>query len=193
MKNIAFKSDSAQRIYNDYLHRVKSTTSILSTPDQTDLLLEINSHIYEALLAVPMANEVESLLTITEKLGRPEEFLVPMVAARKIVEAQRTFNPRHVLQALRLNISNGIFYAVMSFLYLFLSVFVMLILSKLFAPQGTGLFMLHGKFKAFGFVSNSNQMTEVLGLWFIPITLGAALLFYVTITLLFRLKTKTKN
>ncbi|MBK7652195.1 MAG: hypothetical protein IPJ20_17815 [Flammeovirgaceae bacterium] len=193
MKNIEFKSDSAQRIYNDYLYRVKSTTSILSVADQTDLLLEINSHIYEAMQTVSSTNEVESLLTITEKLGRPEEFLVPMVAARKIVEAQRTFNPRHVLQALRLNISNGIFYALMSFLYLFLSVFLLLILSKLFAPQRTGMFMLDGKFKAFGFVSDTNQMTEVLGYWFIPITLGVALLFYVTLTLLFRLKTKTQN
>jgi len=192
MKNIAFKSDSAQRIYNDYLHRVKSTTSILSASDQTDLLLEINSHIYEALQSVSMANEVESLLTITEKLGRPEEFLVPMVATRKIVEAQRTFNPRHVLQALRLNISNGIFYAIMSVGYLFLSVFVLLIITKIFAPQRTGLFMIDGKYKAFGFVSNPDEMKEVLGYWFIPLTLVVALFFYVAITMLFRFK-KHKN
>ncbi len=49
VKNIEFKSISAQRIYNDYLKRVERTISILSEKDKLDMLMEINSHIYEAM------------------------------------------------------------------------------------------------------------------------------------------------
>lgn len=184
MKNIEFKSISAQRIYNDYLKRVERTISILSEEDKLDMLMEINSHIYEAMQQGSNENEIDKLLTTTEKLGLPEVFLVPVVAEKKLIQAVRTFNPKHVWQALKLNISNGFGYIILSILYLGLGVFGFLIFTKLIAPSKTGLFYMNNEFKGFGFVSNGDQMNEIFGFWFVPIAMAAAVIFYVLITLL---------
>lgn len=184
MKNIEFKSISAQRIYNDYLKRVERTISILSEEDKLDMLMEINSHIYEAMQQGDYENEIDKLLTTTEKLGLPEEFLVTIVAEKKLIQAVHTFNPKHVWQALKLNISNGFGYIILSILYLCLSVFGILIFAKLIVPSKTGLFYINNQFKAFGFISNADEMNEVLGFWFVPLVVALAVIFYVLITLL---------
>tara|TARA_B110000240_G_C13412098_1_gene415638 strand:- start:234 stop:836 length:603 start_codon:yes stop_codon:yes gene_type:complete len=184
VKNIEFKSISAQRIYNDYLKRVERTISILSEKDKLDMLMEINSHIYEAMQQDGKENEIDKLLITTENLGLPEEFLIPVVAEKKLIQAVHTFNPKHVWQALKMNISNGLGYSIVSILYLGLSVFGFLIFTKFFFPSKTGLFYMNNEFKAFGFISNADEMNEVLGFWFFPITIVSAVIIYVLITLL---------
>ena len=49
MKNIEFKNPLSQRIYNDYLKRVKRNLALLSKNDQHEMMMEINSHIYESM------------------------------------------------------------------------------------------------------------------------------------------------
>lgn len=188
MKTIVFKSASAQKIYNNYINRIQKNISILSEEDRMDLLMEINSHIYEALQENGNADEVECILDITTKLGQPEDFLAPLVAEKKRIQASRSFNPRHVFQALRLNFTNGFIYVVISLLYLLLSVFGLLIVLKIVAPSNTGMFFLDHQFKAFGFVPDFEGMNEVLGYWLIPLALLSATIFYLLITLLFRLR-----
>lgn len=190
MKMISFKSASAQRIYNNYIKSIKKNISILSEEDKLDLLMEINSHIYEAAQGANSEDEVADILNITDSLGSPEEFLEPLIAEKKVVQAGQTFNPRHVLQALKLNFSNGFFYVILTLLYLLLSVFGLLIVVKIINPSNTGLFYLEDKFKAFGYISDSEGMTEMLGYWFIPLTILSAIIFYLLITLLFRLRRK---
>ena len=191
MKTIEFKSSAAQKIYIDYIYRAKKTISILSESDKIEMLMEINSHIYEATSANQSSEEIDNLLSVIEDLGSPEEFLVPIVAEKKKLQAQNSFNPKHVWQALRLNISNGFFYSLLALAYLFLSVFVFLSITKLIAPEKTGLFYINGQFKSFGFVSNTENMTEVLGYWFLPLAILVAFVLYILITLLFRLKKPT--
>ena len=188
MKTITFKSVSAQRIYDNYMMSIKKNISILSEEDKLDMLMEINSHIYEAVQGESNEDEVMNILNITENLGSPEEFLAPVIAEKKIIQASKTFNPRHVRQALKLNFSNGFFYAILSLLYLLLSVFGLLIAVKIVKPSNTGLFYHEDSFKAFGYVSDSEGMNEILGYWFIPLAILSAITFYILITLLFRLK-----
>ena len=154
------------------------------------MLMEINSHIYEAVQGESNEDEVMNILNITENLGSPEEFLAPVIAEKKIIQASKTFNPRHVWQALKLNFSNGFFYAILSLLYLLLSVFGLLIVAKIVKPSKTGLFYQEDSFQAFGFVSDSEGMNEILGYWFIPLAILSAIIFYILITLLFRLRRK---
>jgi len=190
MKNIEFKNAVAQHIYSDYFKRVEKNLKPLSEKDKAEFLMEINSHIFEAMHAFSEENESENLLTILNKLGDPEDYLKAVVADKKLNEAVRTFNPRTVFQALVLNFKRGIIYSMFALMYLLLFTFVFLIIAKIIWPANTGLFYMNQQFHSLGFISNGHEMDEVLGFWFIPLVALVTVLFYLLITVLFRLTKK---
>lgn len=196
-KEIEFKDQSAKRIYLDYVSRVQHATKVLNKENQQEVLLEINSHIYESLSDYPENGkvEVERLLDSLEKLGQPEVFLKPLVAEKKLDEATKTFNPIKIVKALALNIGNGISYAVFAVLYLLLFGFLFLIIAKIADPQNVGLFYRPNQVFILGYYSKngiSYTAYEQLGNWFIPLMLVLAVFFYLLITLLLRLKRTLK-
>ena len=166
---------------------------MLSADDQRELLMELNSHIYEATYsAVPNA-EVEVLVDTIEKLGPPEETLQPVIAHKKIQQAIRSFNPGHIFQALYLNISNGIGYVILSCIYLLVAAMGILVILKLIYPSHTGLFIYNGHFQAFGFTTELRVgESELLGSWFIPTVFAIMVVLYFLNTLVFRLLKKGK-
>ena len=194
IEEIKFKQKASQRIYNDYMKRIKRTTASLSKINQDDVYMEFNSHIFEAIQHKNETNELDSLLDIIEKLGSPEEVLKPLVADKKLEQATKTFNPIHVFKALVLNFTNGISYIFFFILYLFLFGFVFLIFAKIINPSLVGLHMKKESLSVFvlGITSShdqiKNQTTEVLGNWFIPVMLLSIIIFYFLITLLLKLK-----
>ena len=190
MNTLSFKSESAQKIYLNYLKRVRKMTAILSEDDSKELLMEINSHIFEGIQRNQGNDEVETLLNLLDNLGEPEDFLKPMVAERKLQEATRTYNPRHIFQALKLNLQSGAKYSVFAILYLFLFAFIFLPFAKIIFPKHTGLFYRNDEFLGFGFIKDIIGADELLGFWFIPICIITGLLLYVLITLLLRLTNK---
>lgn len=187
MSTIHLESETAKKIYSDYIRRVKGQTSVLSDNDASDLLMEINSHIHEGMKESNTENEIDKLLDILKRLGDPEDYLKPLVANKKLREATKTFNPKHVFKALQLNISRGFRFLVLSLFYMFLGIFLLLILAEIFWPDHTGLFYQNGVFKSLGYVSDTKQMNEVLGFWFTPLALGICAVCYLLITLLLRL------
>ncbi|MEO7978576.1 hypothetical protein [Flavobacterium sp.] len=194
IEDIKFKQKASQRIYNDYMKRIKRTTASLSKSNQDDVYMEFNSHIFEAIQHKNEANELDSLLDIIEKLGSPEEVLKPLVADKKLEQATQTFNPVHVFKALVLNFTNGISYIFFSILYLFLFGFVFLIFAKITNPSLVGLFMKKDSLSFFvlGIFNPEdrikNQVTEILENWFIPAMLLSIIVFYFLITLLLKFK-----
>lgn len=193
---IKFENKDAQRIYENYLKQIKSTTKKLSKEDQQDVLLELNSHIYESLIQNNyQENEVNTLLNVLDKIGIPNEVLKNLVAEKKLEQATKTFNPIHIMQALILNISNGIIFIIFAFLYFPLFCLIIITILKLFYPSNIGFFYKEGEiFQYGGFVTNDNIMQyEVLGYWFIPVTLLICVVFYLLITLLLKLKRSLKK
>lgn len=193
MKKIEFQDKIASKIYNDYITRIERVTKTLPQEDRNDILMEFNSHIYESIQHNTSGNETESLMTIIEKLGAPEEVLIPLIADKKLKQATKTYNPLHVFRALALNITNGISYVIFSLLYLMLLCFVFLIYAKIVQPDNTGLFFDKGHFKALGTSSNkfgSPTSEEVLGNWFIPFMLVTIIVLYLFITFILKLKRK---
>lgn len=187
MKTLEFKNALTQHIYSDYFKRVEKNLKPLSGKDKVEFLMEINSHIYEAMNAFPDENESENLLNVLNKLGDPEDYLKAIVADKKLKEAVHTFNPGTVFQALALNIKRGAIFSLFAVMYLSLFAFVFLIIAKILWPARTGLFYMNQQFHSFGFISNGPEMDEILGFWFIPLVALSAVLFYLLITLLFRL------
>jgi uncharacterized membrane protein len=194
IEDIKFKQKASQRIYTDYMKRIKRATASLSKINQDDIYMEFNSHIFEAIQHKNEVNELDSLLDIIEKLGSPEEVLKPLIADKKLEQATQTFNPVHVFKALVLNFTNGISYILFSVLYLFLFGFVILIFAKIVNPSLVGLFMKKDSLSFFvlGIFNPQdmakNQVTEVLGNWFIPVMLLSIIVFYFIITLLLKFK-----
>lgn len=184
MKQLEFKQQAAQRIYDDYIKRMNRITVSLSKADKHDIQLEFISHIYESMQGSTLESEIDSLLDVLQKLGAPEEVLPQLVADKKLEQATRTFNPAHIFKALALNISNGISYTVFIILYLILGLGIFSIGAKVFYPEKVG-FYIHEKGWTIGIGENSG--TEVLGNWFIPVMLGATIALYFLITLMLRL------
>jgi len=65
------------------LKRVEKCLTILSKVDRQEMLMEINSHIFEGMQRFSDNNETDNLLTVLEKLGTPKEFLKPVIADKK--------------------------------------------------------------------------------------------------------------
>ena len=187
MKKLEFTNRSASRIYNNYMSAIEKHLRVLSKEDAQDLIMEFNSHIYEGILSSDIEDEVEKLLNVIEKLGNPSEILAPIVADKKLHQATRTFNPKQVLQALRLKIRYSLTMGFIGVLYLLLFVFTLFIPLKIFAPDNTGLFYKQGSFGNFGFINNPEDYQELLGYWLIPAVLAIAILMYFGITMLLRL------
>lgn len=194
MKNIEFTDKSAQKIYDSYFRRIRRTISVLAKSDKEDVLMEFNSHIYEGLQNATEDGEVEKLLKITQGLGDPEEVLKPLVAEKKLQQATRTFNPMHIFQAIFLNIKSGIVYSIFAILYVCLFGFGVLMVFKIMYPEDTGLFLKNGEFMALGRLRTTDEnITEVLGSWFIPVMFFSALIMYIIITLILKATRKKKK
>lgn len=198
-KEIIFTDNRATKIYKDYIHRVQRSISTLDTENQLEILLELNSHIHEGLTYTHTSgiNELESLQNVLEKLGKPEVFLKPLVAQKKLDEATRSFNPLKIAKALMLNIGNGISYIIFAFLYLFLFSFLFLIVAKIVNPENVGLYYRAHDIFILGIYKNDQGLIynqyEQLGNWFIPVLLLAVALIYILLTLALRLKRTIKN
>lgn len=190
MKLIEFNDTNARRIYTDYINRSKRVLHILSENDREDCLMELNSYIYEYLQNHQTKDETTALLNILERLGAPEITLKEVVAARKIDQAVKTFNIRHLIEALFLNLRNGVVYVFLFILTLLLLSFPLLIVMELLYPDRTGLFIGEGSF-FFGATLSPSAHREVLGHAFIPVVvlLGAASYFLI----IFLLKLVKKN
>lgn len=194
IEDLKFEQKASQRIYSDYMKRIKKATSTLSKNNQDDVYMEFNSHIFESIQHNKDKNEIDALLDIIEKLGIPEEVLKPLVADKKLEQATKTFNPIHVFKALILNFTNGVSYIFFFILYLFLFGFVFLIFAKIFNPSLVGLYVKKDTFSpaVLGMLNPESQISyqviEVLGNWFIPVMLLLIVLFYFIITLLLKIK-----
>jgi uncharacterized membrane protein len=188
MKKLDFSNPTAQKIYDDYFNRVIRCTRTLPAVDQREIMMEINSHIYEATQTATPQTEVEVLVNALQNFGAPEEVLQPLVADKKVKQATRTFNPRHIIQALYLNISNGVGFVIVAILYLLITTLGISIIVKLFYPSHTGLFIGRGHLFGLGFMADLPPgAIELLGNWYIPVVGVMMVVFYFLNTLLFRL------
>lgn len=194
MKLIEFENKNTQQIYYDYIQRIKRLTKSLPEKDSEDVLMEINSYIYEYMQENKENDETTNLLEIIKRIGAPEEILPSVIADKKMQQATRTFNPKHVIKALSLNISNGFSYVIFSILYLLLSCFVFLAIAKVFFPANVGVFKGEGRFYLGLFSDSTVEGTqELLGFWFIPVVLLLSVCFYFLITFLMKIKQRFKK
>ncbi|MCJ8497027.1 DUF1700 domain-containing protein [Chryseobacterium salipaludis] len=189
-KKIQFESENAKALYERYVHKIIAVSKRLPEEDRQDILMELNSHIYESFQRAKKINSEFSVLSdIIQRMGEPDIILKPIIAEKKLQQAAVTFNPVHVFQAIILNISSGAIYFIFFILYMMLVSFMILIPAKVFFPANVGFFYKNGEFFQYGFTSSSAlQHYEILGSWFIPVTLIIGIILYLFITQLLRVK-----
>ncbi|MCU0326508.1 MAG: hypothetical protein MUF45_14850 [Spirosomaceae bacterium] len=118
-------------------------------------------------------------------MGSPEETLKEVVATKKIEQAVKTYNIKHLLVALFLNLSNGVVYVFLFILTLLLVCFPVLIVLEILYPDQTGLFVGSRTF-FFGMIALRPGIHEVLGNAFIPVVLTLGVIFYFFIIFLLK-------
>lgn len=184
-----FKTDNAYHIYALYLNKIKHITEHLPKFEVENIIMEIDSHIFEYLSSGEDSdyNEEDRLKKILNKLGEPDSYLRPLVADLELKYAVQKYNIISILKAVYNVIKVGGTYLLLSLLYLFILVLGILLIAKLFYPSNIGLFYEKGRFVGLGFLAHVNeQMTEQLGYWFILVMIIVIIIFYIVITYLFK-------
>ena len=192
MKLIEFIDAATQRVYQNYINRCIRVVKILSSEDQEDCMMEVNSYIYEYIQNQKNEAEMTSLLNILERMGDPEITLKEVVAGKKIDQAIKTFNLKYLVQALFLNLKNGVVYVILAFMTLLLVSFPILIVMEILYPNEMGLHIGERTF-FFGITTQKESISEVLGNGFIPVVIVLGIAFYFIIIFLLKLIKNKKS
>ncbi|BDD06353.1 hypothetical protein [Aureibacter tunicatorum] len=195
MKRITFKNKATQKIYDKYFKECGKEARNLTNEDRQDIIMELNSHIYEALQG-DLAIEPAKFQDIIDNLGTAKTVIRPLVADKKMDQALKTFNPIQLAKALVLNITNGISYVIFAIIYLIILSGIYAIYIKIAHPEEVGMFFCDGKFMVFGRVQSEalqSKYVEVLGHGMIPFTIMIMAIAYFLLIFIMKSKRKLKN
>ncbi len=190
-EKLKFENDSTQRVYNNYIKQIEAVIHTLPQEEQLDILMEMNSYIYEGMQKSNEQNELEYLLNIIDNFGDLKIVLKPIIAERKLDQATKTFNPIHVFKALYLNIQNGIFFIFISICYFGLGFLGIATLAKVFFPSQIGMYYKPGEYFVLAGIPEEgvNEIEyELLGNWYIPVMMIGIVTFYFLITMVLKLE-----
>ncbi|WP_116108124.1 HAAS signaling domain-containing protein [Lewinella sp. IMCC34191] len=194
MRAIPFTKPATRKLYREYLKRTRRVIAPLPRTDRMDILMEINSHIFEGFTRESTTEETVRLREILQQLGAPEEVFKPLLAEKTLQKATRPFHPARAVKAIVLNVSNGFGYLLFAVLYLSVFGFAAAAYQKMIYPDQVGIFFKQGSFHLLGIVRPEARaalgLVEVVGPWFIPLMLIFMVAAYLIIALLHRLKSR---
>ena len=188
-EKIKFKEASTQRVYEHYIQQIERIVETLPEDEQLDILMEMNSFIYEGMRYSDEENELTSLLNIIDNFGDLEKVLEPIVTERKQDPDTRTFNPIRGLKALLLNIQKGVFAICIAICYIGIVGLGISLLAKILFPDQIGMFYKANEYFVLAGVPGNgiNELEyELLGDWYIPVFLLGMGAIYIFIALIMR-------
>ena len=154
--------------------------------DATELRADLSVHVIDSMEAMPNGSEIERLEAALSRLGRPIDYLRPLLADELVERGTRTYSP--------VAIARGLFHAVMAgsrrtaialvfgLGYLLLATFVAMAVLKPLWGEHVGVFRHADGTLSVGIVAARTGAHELLGLWSVPIALALATLLYVALT-----------
>jgi hypothetical protein len=179
-----FEEEVSRRLWDNYVERIESKLEPLQPAARAEIVQELKTHLLDSIRHDAADEESVRVLNATEKLGRPEEYLEPIVTDRIIEEGATTYNPIWVLKGLGRTLTRGMKKMALGLLFgigYLLAVGVVVVgLLKPFYPNHVGLFYEPGNMErfVFGVIEQTDGMTEVLGYWVIPLSLIVGLAIY---------------
>ena len=184
-----FEDELSARLWEQYVERIEAKLEPLRPAVRREIEQELKIHLHDSIRHDDADEESVRVLNATEQLGRPEEYLAPIVTDRMIEEGANTYNPRWIVKGLGRTLMQGAKKTAQGVLfgvgYLLALVVFSLGLLKPFFPEHVGLFYDPGEETnrlAFGFLGQTDGMTEVLGYWIIPLCLALGILLYAGLT-----------
>ena len=175
------------------MNNIAEAVKNLDQENSSDITLELESHIYEAMASNSLSDLAEGarLERILVKLGEPKIYVKAIIEQRELQTAIKKHQIIRIIRASLKNITKSNKYLVTSILYLFSLAFMAIAIMELICPDMTGLFVSESGDISLGYVSPSHVRTEVLGYRIIPIMILVSVAFYYVATLI--LKSILKN
>lgn len=195
-EKIKFNQRTAQGVYDGYMKRIEEIVQPLPRAEQLDILMEMNSHIYEGMQNSSIENELDCLLSKIKDFGNLELMLQPIVAERKLAHATKNSSPVHLVKSIILNIQSSIFFTLISICCMGLGFLGVATIAKLISPNQIGMFYKPGEYFVLAGVPGDdvNQLEyELLGNWYVSVMILMMFTFFVLITLILRLEKYLKS
>lgn len=154
--------------------------------DAAELRADLARHVLDSMAAAPDGSERERLEVALSRLGRPLDYLRPVIADGLIDRGTRSYAPvpiarglSHAVLAGSRRTAIGLAFGIG---YLLLAIFAAAAVLKPIWGDHVGLFRdPDGAIRA-GIVATTPGARELLGWWAIPIALTLAVLLYVALT-----------
>lgn len=181
----AFADPAARRLWDAYFAEIDRLLA-RSDVNGADLRSDLEAHVVDSMAAAPAGNERERLETALMRLGRPIDYLRPLLADEFIERGTQNYSPITIGRGLAYAIMAGSRRAVIGFTfglgYLLLGIFTAMALLKPFLGEHVGLFRHADGTISAGILAQSYGARDLLGWWSIPVTLLLAAALYFALT-----------
>jgi len=180
----------ALRLWNDYLDDASRVARRLPETERRELVLELRSHLAESFAVAGELGDADELARVRAaiaRLGRPRDFLRPILADHLLEQGANTFHPRLLAEGLYHNVFGGLKAGIISVAfavgYVLIIVFAAMALMKAFVPSHVGYFVYPNGTRTFGILADTTGAREALGFWVVPLALAATTVLYILLTL----------
>lgn len=181
----AFTDPAARHRWDAYFSEVDRLLA-RADADVADMRGDLEAHVVDSMAAASGGNEGERLDAALSRLGRPIDYLRPLLADEMIERGTRTYSPITIARGLSYAVMAGSRRAVIGLAfglgYLLLAIFTGMALLKPLWGEHVGVFRYADGTVSAGIVAQSDGARELLGWWSIPIALLLAALLYVALT-----------
>lgn len=154
--------------------------------DAADLRSALEAHVADSMAAASGGTELERLDIALSRLGRPAEYLRPLLADELIDRGTLSYSPITIARGLMLAALTGSRRTVIALVfglgYVFLAAFASMAVLWPVWRGHVGVFRNADGSIAAGIVSHSASAQELLGWWSMPIALLLAALLYFALT-----------
>lgn len=170
-RKIEFKNFEAQIVYNKYIKNTKRAIKKLPKKEQEDLLMELNSHIFESIQNRESSDELQIINEIVDQLGAPKETWSEIGIEKNTIRNKNT--PKNLnmntLKSFAQNFKLGTLYTLS---YTLLVFSIGLISLKIHFGEKMGLYYKKGEYFVLGGIDFGDGIYapeyEILGIWYIP-------------------------
>ena len=180
-----FADPAARHRWDDYFGEVDDLLSHAGA-DAVELRDDLEAHVADSMAASPDGSELERLDAALSRLGRPIDYLRPLLADELIERGTRTYSPITIARGISCAVMAGSARAAIALIfgigYLSLAVFTTMAVLKPLWGEHVGVFRNADGTISAGIVARTAGARELLGWWSIPIALLLAALLYVMLT-----------